>query len=158
MKIGVIGDTHTNKLSAEILGYLKGMDMIIHTGDLTELEVLDSLKSICPNVKAVCGNMDELDVRRCLPDKEIISVGKIRIGVTHGRGAPSGLIGLVTEIFKEDNLDIIIFGHSHSPVNQKIDSILYLNPGSLTDKIFAPYNSYGVIEINDRTKAEIVKI
>ncbi|HTZ11350.1 MAG TPA: metallophosphoesterase family protein, partial [Candidatus Margulisiibacteriota bacterium] len=61
--------------------------------------------------------------------------------------------------FKDERADVIIFGHSHSPLNEKIGNTLYFNPGSATDKIFAPYNSYGVIEVNESgIKAKIVRI
>ena len=43
--------------------------------------------------------------------------------------------------------DIIVFGHSHLPMNEYIKGVLYFNPGSATDTVFAPYRSYGIIEI-----------
>ncbi|MBU1888025.1 MAG: metallophosphoesterase family protein, partial [Candidatus Omnitrophica bacterium] len=55
--------------------------------------------------------------------------------------------------------DIIIFGHSHVPMNEYIDGVLFFNPGSATDTVFAPYRSYGIIEIeNGEVKAEIHKL
>ena len=159
MKIGVISDTHipvpAKEIPNTILESLKQMDMIIHAGDLTELSFLDTLKSNCKNVKVVRGNMDQI---KSLPEKQIITVGKYRIGLTHGSGAPSTLIETVTDIFKNDNVDIIIFGHSHSPVNEKRGEILYFNPGSLTDTVFSQFNSYGIIEIDEEIKAKIVKV
>lgn len=162
MKIGVISDTHipvqAKHIPSKVLDSLKEMDMLIHAGDLVKLSVLDFLKSICPNVKAVYGNMDSSEVIDSLPQKEIINAGKYRIGLTHGRGSPASLIKTVGDIFKNDRVDVIIFGHSHFPVNEKKGGILYFNPGSPTDTIFAPFNSYGIIEINDEVKASIVKI
>lgn len=162
MKIGVISDTHISSgaedLPQEIIEAFKGVDMIIHAGDLIDLSVLDKLKNICGNVKVVCGNMDTPQAKKKLPEKEIIKAGNFKIGLMHGRGHPAGLIELLTNEFKEDKVDIIIFGHSHYPVNEKRGDILYFNPGSLTDKVFAPYNSYGIIEINDKIKAKIVKM
>jgi hypothetical protein len=162
MKIGVISDTHipiqAKKIPEAILQSLKGMDMLIHAGDLVRLSVLDTLKSICPNLKAVRGNMYSSEVINTLPEKEVISAGKHRIGLTHGHGSPASLIKTVGEMFKNDNVDIIIFGHSHSPVNERRGGILYFNPGSLTDTVFASFNSYGIIELNDEIKAEIVRI
>ncbi len=162
MKIGVISDTHipirARELPRIVLESLKKMDMILHAGDLVELSILDVLKSICPNVKAVWGNMDPIGVRKILPEKQIITAGKYRIGLTHGDGPPAYLIEKVGDIFKNDKTDIIIFGHSHYPVNETRGGILYFNPGSITDTIFSPFNSYGIIEINDKIKARIVKI
>lgn len=162
MKIGVISDTHIPNQAKEIpnkvLASLKKMDMILHAGDLIDLSILDALKSICGNVKAVWGNMDPTDVKRYLPERQIITVGKYRIGLTHGNGAPASLIEAVTDVFKNDKPDVIIFGHSHYPVNEKRGRILYFNPGSLSDTLFSPFNSYGIIEINEEIKASIVKI
>ena len=60
--------------------------------------------------------------------------------------------------FKKDNVNLIIFGHSHSALNKKRGNIVYFNPGSPTDKIFALHNSYGIIEINDKIETKIIKI
>jgi len=162
MKIGVIADTHipdrAKDIPQQILEAFKGVDMIIHTGDLVDPSVLDKLKTVCKQVKAVWGNMDPYEVRKGLPEKEIIPIGKYKIGVTHGYGPANKLINLMAEIFKDEGVNIIIFGHSHSAVNEKKDGILYFNPGSPTDKIFALHNSYGIIEINDKINAKIIKI
>jgi hypothetical protein len=162
MKIGIIADTHipdrAKEIPKKILEDFKNTDMIIHAGDLVDLGVLGKLKAICKNVIAVWGNMDPYEVREKLPEKEIIKVGKYKIGVMHGYGVPGNLINLLTSVFKNETLDIIIFGHSHYSVNEKKAGILFFNPGSPTDKIFSPYNSYGIIEINDEIKAKIIKL
>ena len=162
MRIGVIADTHipdrAKDIPQKILEDFKGMDMVIHAGDFVDLSVLDKLKSVCRNVKAVWGNMDPYEVRKNLPEKEVIKVANYKIGIMHGYGHPNKLIELMTEVFKDDDVDLIIFGHAHSPLKKKIGNILYFNPGSLTDEIFSPYNSYGIIEINDKIEAKIVKI
>lgn len=162
MRIGVLADTHIPDRAREIPGRIledfKNVDMIIHAGDLVELSVLDKLKGACCDVRAVWGNMDPYEVRKKLPEKEIIKIANYKIGVMHGYGYPHKLIDLMKEVFKEDRVDLIIFAHSHSPLNEKKDNILYFNPGSPTDKIFSPYNSYGIIEINDKIEAKIIKI
>lgn len=162
MKIGVISDTHipdrAKEIPKKVLEEFKKMDMVIHAGDLVELSVLDELKLACKDVKAVWGNMDPYKVRERLPEKEIIRVGKFKIGVMHGYGSTNRLVELLTSIFKDEKLDIIIFGHSHQPLNEKRGDVLFFNPGSITDKTFAPYNSYGIIEINGTIDSRIVKI
>lgn len=162
MRIGVIGDTHiperAKDIPQQVLEAFKGVDMIIHVGDLVNLDVLDKLKTACKNIKAVWGNMDPYEVRKKLPEKEIIRIGDYNIGIIHGYGHPNKLIELVTEIFKEEKVNLIIFGHSHYPINEKRGNILYFNPGTPTDTIFAPYNSYGIIEINEKIEAKIIKL
>lgn len=162
MKIGVISDTHiperAQDIPKEVMKNFKQVDMIIHAGDLVDLAVLEKLKSVCSNVKAVRGNMDASEAKEMLPEKEIIKIGSYKIGVMHGYGPPNNLIELVANSFKNENVNIIIFGHSHSAFNEKRGGILYFNPGSPTDKIFSPYNSYGIIEINDNVTARIIKL
>jgi hypothetical protein len=162
MRIGVISDTHiperASDLPLKILEEFKGVDMIIHAGDFASLEVLNKLKTVCKDVIGVYGNMDPKEIREKLPQKDLIEVKNYRIGVMHGYGAPDKLISLLADIFKTDDVDIIIFGHSHRGFNEKIGGILFFNPGSATDRIFSPYNSYGIIEINDKIEARIVKI
>lgn len=162
MKIGVISDTHipqrAKELPRELLDAFKGADLIIHAGDFVEQSVLDKLKKVCGNVKAVRGNMDSFEIRQSLPEKEIIKIGDYKIGVMHGWGPPDKLVDILTEAFKNDNVNIIIFGHSHSGFNETRGGILFFNPGSPTDKIFSAYNSYGIIEINNKIEAKIIKI
>lgn len=162
MRIGVVADTHmperAKQIPQKILDDFKTVDMVIHAGDLVDLRVLDELRSVCPDVRAVSGNMDPVEVRTKLPQKEIIKAGKYKIGVIHGYGHPDNLLDLMKKEFKNDNVDLIIFGHSHKPFNEKIDNTYYFNPGSATDEIFTPYKSYGIIEINDKITTKIVKI
>ncbi|MBU1869711.1 MAG: metallophosphoesterase [Candidatus Omnitrophica bacterium] len=162
MKIGVISDTHipdgAEVIPEKIINEFKKVDMIIHAGDLVDLKVLEQLKNLCKDVRAVWGNMDPQTVRKYLPEKQIIEVGKHRIGLMHGYGAPVNLIEILTKSFKNDKVDVIIFGHSHAPVNEKKQDILFFNPGSATDKIFAKFNSFGILEINDGITAKIIKI
>lgn len=162
MKIGVIADTHipdrAKGLPPKVLEAFKKVDMVIHAGDLVEACVLDELKSVCKDVRGVWGNMDPYEIRKELPEKAVIVIGGHKIGVMHGYGNPASLIDILKEAFAKDKVDMVIFGHSHSATNEKKDGIIYFNPGSPTDKIFAAQNSYGIIEINDKITSKIVKI
>ncbi len=161
MRIGVISDTHipvvAKELPKKLLEALKNCELILHAGDLVELFVLEKLKKISP-VKAVRGNMDSYNLMRILPQKDLMEVNGKRIGLMHGFGSPDELIGLLKNEFKKERIDIIVFGHSHSPFNKKIDGIIFFNPGSPTDTIYAPYNSYGIIEIVKDIKTEIIRL
>ena len=162
IKIGVIADTHipdrSKSIPKEILEAFKNVDMVLHAGDLVDLKVLDELRRVCSNVKAVWGNMDPQEARKKLNAKEIIQAGRYKIGLMHGYGAPTKLVEILNEEFKNDKVDVIVFGHAHSAYNEKKGEILFFNPGSPTDKAFSPYNSYGIIEVNDKIEAKIIKI
>ncbi len=162
MKIVVISDTHipdrADNLPAKLLAEIKSADMVIHAGDLVSLQLLNELKSLCKNVKAVWGNMDPQEVRDCLPQKDVFKAGNFKIGLYHGFGAPNNIFGVLNSEFKNDKLDVIVFGHTHSAFNEKRGDVLFFNPGSLTDKLCADCNTYGVIEINDKIQAKVIKI
>ncbi|MFC1666663.1 metallophosphoesterase family protein [Candidatus Omnitrophota bacterium] len=150
MKIGIISDTHipinSRELSADLLDALKGCDLILHAGDLIELSPLESLRKIS-KVEAVWGNMDRPKVKALLDDKKILKVGGKKLCLVHGHGRPDNLIKTLKEELFELKPDIIVFGHSHVPMNEYIDGVLFFNPGSATDTVFAPYRTYGIIEI-----------
>jgi hypothetical protein len=103
--------------------------------------------------------MDEKEVKNFLSEREIIKLNGKKIGLMHGSGNPNKLIELVAKAFENDRVDVIVFGHAHYAVNETRGGILYFNPGSPSDKIFAPYNSYGIIEINgDKIEGKIIKL
>ena len=161
MKIIVLADTHiperSSDLPKQIYDDLKDSDLILHAGDIISLEFLKKLEKF-GKVQAVQGNMDEPALKDQLPLKEIIRVAKFTIGLTHGRGSPFGLVEQVHKEFLKEKPDVIIFGHSHKPLNTRKDGVLFFNPGSPTDKIFSDSNSYGVITIGDSIEARIVKL
>jgi putative phosphoesterase len=161
MKIGVIADTHipalANKLPQKVYDYFKDCDLIIHAGDLVEASILEELEKIA-ETKAVWGNMDSYELKRRLPEKIVLDVAGKKIGVVHGRGPAFKVIKTVSEAFSKKP-DIIIFGHSHTPFNEKKGDTLFFNPGSATDNVFPQNRSFGIIEIDgDNIRAEIIKI
>jgi len=160
MKIGVISDTHiperANDIPKEVYLAFKDVDLIIHAGDLVTIKVLESLRKIA-QVKAVLGNMDSSDLHKELKAREEFQIKNFKIGLTHGSGHPAKLLDLIKDRFPKET-DIVIFGHSHRPFNEKIDKTLFFNPGTPTDTVFAPYRSYGIIEIGEDIKATIVRL
>lgn len=153
MRIGVISDTHISDrgehIPRTILDAFKHVDLIIHAGDIVNLGVIDELKSSCSKVVVVAGNMDQEAVKKKYPVKQVLEIFGQRVGLMHGAGPVSCLPELLKGVFKEDNCDLIIFGHSHKTMNEKIGGILFFNPGSATD-LTAEYNSYGIIELKKR--------
>lgn len=157
MKILVLSDTHipiaAQDLPEEIYRAIEGVDMIFHAGDLIDAGVLEKLKSL-KETRAVCGNMDSKELCMTLNTKEVINIGKFKIGLIHGYGAPSEIMPTVRREF--DKVDVLVFGHSHAAMNVTKDGVLYFNPGSPTDKIFASKNSYGILEVTDKNIEGII--
>jgi putative phosphoesterase len=158
-RIGVVSDTHIPKAASDlpeaVYKAFEKVDLILHAGDLVEIGVLKKLEKIAP-VRAVCGNMDMPEVRATLPQKDIISVGGLKIGLIHGYGPPSRLMESISGEFKR--VDAVVFGHSHIPLCEKKGKVLYFNPGSPTDRIFAAYNSYGILEAGKDIRGSIIRI
>ena len=151
MRIGVLSDTHLSsfaELPDRILTALAEVDMIIHAGDFTTKDVLDGLKQL-GEVSAVCGNMDSNELKQLLPERQLLTIGGRRIGITHGWGAPHGIEDRVSSLF--GNVDIIVFGHSHQPMNEVINSILFFNPGQAR-------NSFGILTIGKEAAGEIIRV
>ena len=159
MIIGVLSDTHSFNIPAPVIERFKSVDLIIHAGDICDIRTLQLLKKIAPT-KAVQGNMDDLSVKKELPLKEIIDCGNMRIGVTHGHlGGNREALKNAMSSFKDDKIDVVIFGHSHHALNEKIGTVLCFNPGSPNDVVKAKFFSYGLIIIEaGKIKAEIIKV
>lgn len=158
MRIGVVSDTHSRKLPEAMLKDFKSVDLIIHAGDFCEPADYQSLARI-KDLKGVYGNMDDAGIRKVFPRRQILKLGVFNVGLFHGEGPPKTLLDIVKNEFQNDQVDIVIFGHSHQPFNEKIGGVLYFNPGSPNDKVFAPYCSYGIIEIRDKDfTAKLVKL
>jgi putative phosphoesterase len=151
MKIAVLADTHVHMLEhlpKKIIDAISTVDLIIHAGDFTDVQVLKELKRL-RRVKAVQGNMDSMELKTVLPVKEIVELENKRIGITHGSGSPWGIEDRVRKMFESDRIDIIVYGHSHQSQNKVINDILLFNPGKATD-------SFGILTIDGEAKGEII--
>jgi hypothetical protein len=130
----------------KIIDSFSTVDLIIHAGDFTTIEVLRGLQQL-GEMKAVQGNMDSGELKSTLPVKEIIEVRNKRIGIIHGWGSPWRIEHKVRKEF--DQVDVIIYGHSHKSQNKLIDNILFFNPGRAT-------SSFGILTIGEDIKGEII--
>ena len=158
MNIGILSDTHSLPIPQKLLNAFKGVDLIIHAGDICDTGTLDMLRALAP-VRAVQGNMDELALKKRLPLRDSLAVEGISIGVYHGHGMTRDALNNARTQFKGEDMGIIIFGHSHQPLKQMAGRTLMFNPGSPNDVVRAPYLSYGVLAIHKgQFKAEIVKL
>ncbi|MCK4912893.1 MAG: metallophosphoesterase [Candidatus Omnitrophica bacterium] len=164
MRILVLSDTHipvtASKLPNIIEKEAKSCDCCIHAGDYIIYPVYEVL-SQWTKIHGVYGNMDEDTIKNNLPEEQIIQLEDINLALTHGGGHPKKILEHINKKFicEAQNIDIFVFGHSHMPFDEKIDGKIYFNPGSPTDTMFAPYRSYGILEINGKEiKRSIIKI
>jgi putative phosphoesterase len=146
-KIGVISDTHiptrASELPEKIKEYFKNVDFIIHCGDVVTEDVILELNLISKTY-AVSGNMDPVELN--YPSELIFKINNnFIICVTHGYGSPFGIKERLLKKFIEIKPSMIIFGHTHSPLNEKYNGITFFNPGSATCGI--DVNSIGIIKL-----------
>ena len=130
MRIAVLADTHADRLEylpKKIVDALSTVDLIIHAGDFTDVQLLRELKRL-GEVKAVHGNMDSRELKTELPAKEIVEAENKRIGITHGSGGPWGIEERIRRMFESDRIDIVVYGHSHRSQNKVINDILFSIP------------------------------
>lgn len=159
MKIGVIADTHTHRLSelpSPLISILSKMDMVVHLGDFGSADLVNDLKAIA-NFRGVAGNHDSRIPG--LPEKDLVEVNNKRIGIIHGHGAvfPFGFKwGLLTQF--AGKMDAILYGHTHSPRNTIEEGVLFFNPGSVCGRFPAMHRSYGIITVGDEIRGELITL
>ena len=161
MRIIVLSDTHipitTKSLPKKIIEELRISSLCLHCGDFVDISVVEEISKYVKLI-GVRGNMDSPQVQKTFPDKQVITVEDIKIGLIHGGGSPFNILERVKKELGP-NLDIYIFGHTHSPYNEICEGKIFFNPGSPTDKVFAKSNSYGILNVEaGEIKREIVKI
>jgi putative phosphoesterase len=126
--VGVIADTH-GLVRPEALAALRGVDLIVHCGDVGAPEVLAALGTVAP-VRAVRGNNDRGSWAAALPRDEVIEVGAHVLYAIHDRGeldldpAAAGFTA-------------VLAGHSHRPSIERRAGVLYVNPGSAGPRRFS---------------------
>jgi uncharacterized protein len=125
--IGVVSDTH-GLLRPEAVRRLRGVDRIVHAGDIGAPEVLRALEAIAP-VTAVRGNNDRGAWARALPEMATLTVEGARLYVLHD------LKTLAVDP-RRAALTAVITGHSHKPSLIDRDGVLFLNPGSIGPRRF----------------------
>ena len=159
MLVGCVSDTHLigRALPESVLEAFEGADLILHAGDILEMAVVEQLSAIAETL-AVKGNMDHGEVARTLPDRRVIKVEGFTVGLTHGSGPPSGITWKVARLFENDGCDCIVFGHTHNSLIKERNGVLFFNPGSPTDRMFARRNTVGLLEITDKIELRIVDV
>ena len=158
MKIGVISDTHLREPHLEFKemmeSHFKDVEKIFHAGDFVDWSVAEYLSSQ-KELIAVCGNMDPQEIREAFPRKRVIEVAGFKIGLIHGGGPPFGIESRIRGEF--DEVDAIVYGHSHVPANHRVKNIYFFNPGSPT-RSFIDRPTLGILRVGEKIEGEISKI
>lgn len=140
--IGVISDTH-GLLRPEAIEALRGSDMIVHAGDIGSPEVLSGLEELAP-VIAVRGNNDRVPWAAHLPLTDDFELGGATFYVIHD------VKELDPAEVRKAGASVVIAGHSHRPVQETRDGVLFFNPGSAGPRRFSLPISVGHLIVTGR--------
>ncbi|MEP7180190.1 MAG: metallophosphoesterase family protein [Pseudonocardiales bacterium] len=162
MLVAVLSDTHGPRhwqaCPPAVAANLEGVDAILHAGDVCTPDVLDELSAWAP-VHAVRGNNDGLDIAAWgATDTLMLDLAGLPVGMIHDSGPAAGRPDRLRRMFPDAAL--VVFGHSHIPLNEVHDAQRIFNPGSPTDRRRQRYGTMGLLEIDDGrlTTARVVAV
>ena len=151
MQVAVLSDTHAPRhwksCPAEVARRLRGVDLILHAGDVCTAAVLDELASYAP-VRAVLGNNDGPEVAGWgAPPVLEFELAGLPVAMLHDSGPAAGRQARLRRMFP--NARLVVFGHSHIPWNCDSGDLRTFNPGSPTDRRRQPAGTMGLLQIED---------
>ena len=127
LRVGLISDTH-GLLRPEAEDFLQGCDFIVHGGDVCDPSVLQKLEEFAP-VMAVRGNNDKGSWAEGLPESDFLRLGDVYIYAIHDLAQmdiePSGA-----------GVQVVVSGHTHKPLIEERNGVLFVNPGSAGPRRF----------------------
>ena len=144
MRVAVLSDTHSPRFwkgcPPQVAAHLTGADLILHAGDVCTPDVLDELAAYAP-VRVVLGNNDRPEVAAWgAPQTLELELEGLRVAMVHDSGPASGRVARLRRQFPA--ADLVVFGHSHIPMDRSEDGLRIFNPGSPTDKRRQPYGTW----------------
>jgi uncharacterized protein len=151
VRVVVLSDTHAPRrwrvCPPAVAGYLRQADLILHAGDVCTAPVLTELAGYAP-VTAVVGNNDEPGVAQWgAAETAELDLDGLRVAMVHDSGAAAGRMARLRRRFP--GADLVVFGHSHIPLDESGAGLRIFNPGSPTDRRRQPHGTLGVLEIED---------
>ncbi len=149
MLIGVISDTH-GLLRPEALAALRGVEHILHAGDVGDVAILEKLREIAP-VTAIRGNVDVSGACAMLPATDVVELG-------------GKLFYLVHSIQDLDidpviaHVAVVVSGHSHKASVEMRRGVLFFNPGSAGPRRFSLPVTVGFVTVEDGVEASVMDL
>jgi uncharacterized protein len=162
VRIVVLADTHAPRrwksCPPRVARELRDADVILHAGDVCVPSVLDELAEFAP-VHVVAGNNDGPDVVAWgAPETLSLSLDGLRVAMIHDSGPKTGRTARMRRRFPA--ADLVVFGHSHIPLDETGDGVRIFNPGSPTDRRRQPHGTVGVLDVRagELVSARIVEV
>jgi putative phosphoesterase len=149
VRVAVLSDTHAPRrwrsCPPAVAARLVDVDLILHAGDICTAAVLDELAAFAP-VRAVLGNNDGADVvARGVPQVLRMELDGLPVAMVHDAGPATGRPARMRRRFPDAKL--VVFGHSHIPLDLTDEGLRLFNPGSPTDRRRQPHGTMGLLEI-----------
>ncbi|HEY1643973.1 MAG TPA: metallophosphoesterase family protein [Streptosporangiaceae bacterium] len=150
VQVVVLSDTHAPRrwkaCPPAVAMRLRGADLILHAGDVCTAAVLDELSEYAP-VQAVLGNNDGPDVADWgAPPTVELDLDGLAVAMIHDSGARQGRLVRMRRQFPAAQL--VVFGHSHIPLDESAGGLRIFNPGSPTDRRAQPQGTIGLLRIS----------
>ena len=147
MLIGVVSDTH-GYLNPRVPELLQGVDHILHAGDIGDGGIIESLSEIAP-VTVVRGNNDRTGPESLYPKEVSLRLEGFGFYLTHIIKPPKKPDDPAITVYRQQAVDIVVYGHSHIAYQQNIGNILFFNPGAAGKRRFKVVPSIGFLELDD---------
>jgi putative phosphoesterase len=149
VKVVVLADTHAPRrwrsCPPRVAELLSGADLIMHAGDVCTAGVLEELAGYAP-VRAVLGNNDGPDVADWgAPEALELDLEGLPVAMVHDSGPAGGRTARMRRLFPA--AELVIFGHSHIPLDETGDGVRIFNPGSPTDRRRQPHGTVGLLTV-----------
>ena len=144
MKLGLISDTH-GFLDPKLTRIFRGVDHILHAGDIGPDHLIAQLEAIAP-VTAVLGNNDNSP---CFPLTKVVAIDELKL-LVHHIVSPRALTGELKERISREQPDVVVFGHSHKQFCERIDGVLFVNPGYAGKPRFSLERSVALLEADGK--------
>jgi uncharacterized protein len=155
-RIVVMADTHMPRCAEHLPPPLKeallSADIVVHLGDFTDIRLAERLEQ-CARLFAVHGNGDSPEIRARFPSDQRIAVDGHTMALIHGHLGGRTALEAARRVH---DADVVLFGHSHRAYCAREAGRLLFNPGSPTDRRFAPHCSFGVLEIAESISASVL--
>ena len=144
MRLGIISDTH-NLLRPQVFEVFRGVNHILHAGDIGDSDILTGLEAIAP-VTAVWGNTDDAAIRAKVPEIIETDIEGFKFLLVHGHQLGSPTPEKLNQAWPD--AEVIVFGHTHRPVLTVVDQVVtVMNPGGAGPFRFGLPASVGIMEL-----------
>ena len=149
-RVGLIADTH-GLLRPEAVAALAGSDFILHAGDIGKPEILAALRELAP-LAVVRGNNDDLPWADDIPERVTLTLAGVGIHMLH-------ILPELDLAAVDAPVRVVISGHSHKPLIEEREGVLYVNPGSAGPRRFRLPISVGRLTLDaGQVQAEILEL